>query len=108
MRSTRALGRLPRRSSKQACRSGTHSPPPASIAWKCSLIFGARRRRQWALQRMVFDAAACGGRDGPRRGRQVLLACGADRTLRNVWGGTPAGTARYFGHDAVARLIESP
>jgi hypothetical protein len=38
---------------------------------------------------------------------RFLLACGADRTLRNVWGGTPSGTARYFGHDAVARLIES-
>jgi len=38
---------------------------------------------------------------------RFLLACGADPTLRNVWGGTPAGTARYFGHDAVARLIEA-
>ena len=38
---------------------------------------------------------------------RFLLACGADRTLRNVWGGTPAGTARYFGHAEVAALIES-
>jgi len=38
---------------------------------------------------------------------RFLLACGADRTLRNVWGGTPAATARYFGHEAIARLIES-
>jgi Ankyrin repeats (many copies) len=38
---------------------------------------------------------------------RFLLASGADRTLRNVWGSTPAGTARYFGHDTVARLIES-
>ena len=36
-----------------------------------------------------------------------LLEHGADATLRNVWGGTPAGAARYFGHPEVAELIET-
>jgi ankyrin repeat protein len=36
----------------------------------------------------------------------LLLRRGADAGLRNVWGGTPAGTARYFGQPDTASLIE--
>ena len=52
---------------------------------------------------LLHAAAGMGHAEAVR----FLIACGADRTLRNVWGATPAGTARHFGHDAVARLIES-
>ena len=43
---------------------------------------------------------------GHEKAVRFLLDRGADRTLINVWGGTPAGAARFFGHDDVARLIE--
>jgi ankyrin repeat protein len=51
---------------------------------------------------LLLAAAGMGHAEAVR----FLIACGADRTLRNVWGGTPAGTARYFGHAEVASLIE--
>jgi len=51
----------------------------------------------------LHAAAAMGHAEAVR----LLLACGADRTLRNVWGGTPAGTARHFGHADIAVLIET-
>lgn len=38
---------------------------------------------------------------------RFLLDRGADSSLRNVWGGTPAGTARFFGHPDIARLIDT-
>jgi ankyrin repeat protein len=36
-----------------------------------------------------------------------LLERGADRTLRNRWDATPAGAARYFGHNEIAELIQN-
>jgi hypothetical protein len=36
-----------------------------------------------------------------------LLAAGADRHVRNRWDSTPAGTARFFGHEEAAALINN-
>jgi ankyrin repeat protein len=52
----------------------------------------------------ALHAAAGNGR---RESVRLLLEQGADVTLRNVWGGTPASAARYFGHPDVAELIET-
>jgi ankyrin repeat protein len=38
---------------------------------------------------------------------KLLLERGADRTLRNRWDATPAGTARHFEHHAIADLIQN-
>jgi hypothetical protein len=38
---------------------------------------------------------------------RFLLEHGADRSLENIWGATPAGAARYFGHAGIAALIDT-
>src|SRR5262245_5125471 len=58
--------------------------------------------RYWRYGTALHATAAMGQKDAD----QLLLERGADASLINVWESTPVDTARFFGHEEVARLIE--
>ncbi|MES1263547.1 MAG: ankyrin repeat domain-containing protein, partial [Peristeroidobacter soli] len=71
------------------------------------------KHKPWVDHRCCDSPAALGmaARNGHFKIVEMLLAAGADPTIKSEYGkdlpdGTPLDAARYFGHNDVAHLLE--